>query len=109
ASDADESRVVRSQRRAVIARERRAAGIGHFPRRSNAEQTVLASAIYNALPHDLHDACLRSAIDDECFGIRSRASNTAAEQLSQAGGQLFVQLIRSSDEQNQVFRRRNPE
>ena len=77
-----EMRMVRIQRRAVIAGERRAAGISHFPRRSDAEQTTLASTICNALPHDLHDACLRPAVDDECFSIRSRASNTTAEQLS---------------------------
>src|SRR5947208_5451011 len=84
--------MVRIQRRAVIAGERRAAGISHFPCRSDAEQTALASTICNALPHDLHDACLRPAVDDECFGIRSRSSNTAAEQLSQAGDRKSTRL-----------------
>src|SRR5262249_29459592 len=93
-----EMRMIRIQRRAVVAGDRRTAGVSHFPGWSDTEQTALSSAIHNALSHNLHDACLRTAVDDECFGIRSRASNTATEQLGQPGGQLFVQLIRSSDD-----------
>ncbi len=103
--------MVRIERGAVFhaSRKRRPAGPGHFTSGSDTEQAALASAVRDALAHDFHDARLRAAVDDQRLGIRRRAGDAAAQQLRQAGGQLFVQLVRSADEENHVLGGRNPE